>query len=642
MQTYDYDLKPENYSFPKPPQAQQAQAPASQPASTGNATADDLRGRYRTWQPHEHALVGHHIDEARRLGSIPFHANTPIEGREFIRAMHSNRDLGEHHLRAIGQHLGADVSNVQGRSGLVKAIGTQVGSQSARSFQQGDENWTHSWSGENGGSQWQHRGTGNTAIFHNYARPVGQTGDWLDTGWRNEEFPVSRSYYSPGEHRTNVTIHEDQEPGETTDQYRERQRQSQREERSRVRREASERLRQEEDQRQQQRSERRQYDDGIVSHLNDSDDMYHDEGMAEQTAAYMRGEHPRDFWGDGVSPEIAATHGQFPNAQADDILNHPVNQSHPDNPARKPKRQPLPPPEKLSAHGWDLHGHGMQAGASVFLEGKGTAEDLASLLGEPKGKNRAEVDVRGNKVMIKADNGQGHVAFSVAKDPAGKKYIHWDWAKNKEGAGKGVSADAMIDRKDTGKMFKNAKRLGISYIETLAARADSDDPKMRMTGYSAWINAGFDAKIDKKFKDKMLADGHTELAKADTFQELYSIPGGKKWWKEHGRGVELKADLENPNKRMTRLIKKYERGDNTPDAEDYAMAKRVQHEWNPSPEWDPKFDLPDDHPDKRHDSLLEYCEECERQDDLYFAEQEAEKTPISLDAFKEPGDAAKE
>ncbi len=110
---------------------------------------------------------------------------------------------------------------------------------------------------------------------------------------------------------------------------------------------------------------------------------------------------------------------------------------------------------------------------------------------------------------------------------------------SKEEQGKGLGTSMFVDQ------VRQAKAMGVDYIKTHAARKDSDDPEEAMNGYYTWPRLGYDGDLGSQ-KSKLPEQFRT----AQTIQDLYAMPGGKEWWREHGESIDLKFDLANGSRSM--------------------------------------------------------------------------------------------
>jgi hypothetical protein len=77
-----------------------------------------------------------------------------------------------------------------------------------------------------------------------------------------------------------------------------------------------------------------------------------------------------------------------------------------------------------------------------------------------------------------------------------------------------------------------ARRLGISKIKTDAAGELGGS----FNGYYSWASLGYNGKVPKSFSNRYKG---TEIGRAKTTQELFSIRGGAEAWKKHGTGVSM-------------------------------------------------------------------------------------------------------
>lgn len=138
--------------------------------------------------------------------------------------------------------------------------------------------------------------------------------------------------------------------------------------------------------------------------------------------------------------------------------------------------------------------------------------------------------------------------------------------------------------------LKSLRSLGVSHIDCLAARVDGSHG---LIGYKLWPKLGMDGPIpsDKK------TNWPEEFKQAKTMQELYSKPGGRQFWEEHGFSIPLGIDLSDPQKadKMTRLanfmarssVRQHSEGgneDQPSEAEIEAMRNELNNAYPPTPE----------------------------------------------------------
>lgn len=94
---------------------------------------------------------------------------------------------------------------------------------------------------------------------------------------------------------------------------------------------------------------------------------------------------------------------------------------------------------------------------------------------------------------------------------------------------------------------KAASSLGVRYLRIeAAARGDARGT----IGYSYWFDRGYDAAIPPGVRARMPA----AYAGAARFSDLYALPGGRAWWREHGDTVhDISFDLAPGSYSRSRL-----------------------------------------------------------------------------------------
>jgi hypothetical protein len=104
------------------------------------------------------------------------------------------------------------------------------------------------------------------------------------------------------------------------------------------------------------------------------------------------------------------------------------------------------------------------------------------------------------------------------------------------------------------RQVQQLQELGVSKIVTKA----SADPlaRFKANGYYTWPSLGYDGKIDTKKMEEMPSDLRKAMGKSKSILDLYAIPGGKDWWKEHGQTIKLTFDL-SPGSRSVRTLGDY-------------------------------------------------------------------------------------
>jgi len=141
--------------------------------------------------------------------------------------------------------------------------------------------------------------------------------------------------------------------------------------------------------------------------------------------------------------------------------------------------------------------------------------------------------------------------------------VHNDTFKNNlQGGGKGrKGADILADQ------VKALKEIGVTKIETHAARLDSKDPNTKLVGYAVWPKLGYDGTLKDEQFDKLPEPIKTAMGwkKGKLFgavggvkgsrslQDLYDVPGGPEAWEKHGSGIDAHFDLKDGSRSMKKL-----------------------------------------------------------------------------------------
>ena len=107
-------------------------------------------------------------------------------------------------------------------------------------------------------------------------------------------------------------------------------------------------------------------------------------------------------------------------------------------------------------------------------------------------------------------------------------FIHPDFQ------GKGIALDSVL----------HSTSAPVSRLEMEAERFDHPNPNMRLNGYSAWVNFGYDAPMSKVLH---VLSGRgvslpEEYAGAKTLAGVYALPGGADFWKKNGGSISLTFD----------------------------------------------------------------------------------------------------
>ncbi len=629
MEQYEIELIPENYAYPKAPTF----TPVSpQPQTQDNSTLGQIRSRYRTWTPEQHEMVSHHIEETQRLASQPFSEEHRTAMADHLRQMGGRSSaeggLAEQHLRAVGLHVGADVSRARGRAEVLSSIGRHMNESSRAAFNQGDENWepfAGGLRGDEGHSMWRRRNheanPQNIESFHNFQRPVGQEGEWLETGHRNPDLPNARSYLHRDTLQSRVTTEEGQRPTEDWHGYRDRI-----------------------------QSERGGYNQAVQSFVENGADM-NQQGNADTAARYLRGEVPQEHFGsqDEIEPSLWNQHGRFPNARAEDLIAAaPPPVTIPTAEEDLPEALPVDDDEDVTprtiqtaqqrqqATQQAVNAQSQRAGKESFnskgwkvVDNAMGNKDWRKLLGDnfdPEdvlglvGKSDPSSEVRFTDVGVNFRTSKGYGSFNFEKDRDGQTYIYWGTAFNtggkvEPGTGKAHRPN-MMGPERVGSMVYHALKLGIPYIKTTGGKGGN------MNGFEEWVKMGFNAPIPATMRNGQRGTRQVppEFSSATTLAELYNLPGGAAWWKENGKQVGLTLDLKNLLPTTQRILDSYTRKRER-NPEKYEMP------WEPSTEWNPAHDLPEDDPGYVEPSWEDFYAECDRQ-------EKANPTPPMTDEQK--------
>src|SRR3990172_7064684 len=175
------------------------------------------------------------------------------------------------------------------------------------------------------------------------------------------------------------------------------------------------------------------------------------------------------------------------------------------------------------------------AGKQLGISGL-TTNQLGNLIGAPSG---ASLHIQVSKVTNHSDGGKGITVSAFGKDIGnmnreifvrnGKLVIYNNQIQKAAGVGPGF-ARASLDRQ-----IRAARKAGVSRIEAFATgRAGGVH-----NGYYTLPRLGYDGKIPAK----VAASLPKKYAGAMTVQQLFSKPGGDKWWKRHGSSFAAHIDL---------------------------------------------------------------------------------------------------
>lgn len=157
---------------------------------------------------------------------------------------------------------------------------------------------------------------------------------------------------------------------------------------------------------------------------------------------------------------------------------------------------------------------------------KATLQDLASVIGAPDG---AEVwaSASHGKLVVTMEGGGVGEAYRTIQRTKGGVVIHNNlFFAEASGGGVGIRV--------FGKQVAQAARLGVSRIETNAARGPD------MNGYYTWARFGYDAPLPSHYRP----DLPPGLKGSKRVSDLMQTEAGQKWWKTHGDTIDMTFDLK--------------------------------------------------------------------------------------------------
>jgi hypothetical protein len=182
-------------------------------------------------------------------------------------------------------------------------------------------------------------------------------------------------------------------------------------------------------------------------------------------------------------------------------------------------------------------------------------QDLASLVGAPKD---ATVRVRKGwgdgdsaSITLQTDHpgivGQERTLYRRGNDVV----IHNDYFRTKNQGG-GLGSEVI------GRQMEQAQRLGVTKIETQAARWDSSDPKDAMIGYKVWPKMGYDGPLPMASRQKLATSSLPPAQRSATkISELYKTKEGRDWWEKHGQSIDVSFDMR-PGSYSRRAMSAYQ------------------------------------------------------------------------------------
>lgn len=169
-----------------------------------------------------------------------------------------------------------------------------------------------------------------------------------------------------------------------------------------------------------------------------------------------------------------------------------------------------------------------------------TDREIASMVGAP---NNAMVNISEgvgrNTVQFNIDSSEMSAIRTVKRNGRGEIVFHNDIFVAFE-SGKGLGTKVF------GRQVEQAARLGVSKIETTAARSDT------FNGYYTWARLGYDGNIPARVSSKLPAG----MKKATRVSDLMKTEAGRAFWKANGVQMEMSFDLK-PGSTSRRTLNDY-------------------------------------------------------------------------------------
>lgn len=154
-----------------------------------------------------------------------------------------------------------------------------------------------------------------------------------------------------------------------------------------------------------------------------------------------------------------------------------------------------------------------------------TLQDMASLVGAPDNAKVYIHDAGHGSLAISIEGG-GLVAYRKVRRVGGKLVMENElFEADVSGGGLGIRV--------FGKQVKHAVRLGVSRIETTAARGPT------YNGYYTWARFGYEAPLSPGYRQML----PPSLKGATKMTELMKTEAGAKWWLKHGDTLHMEFDL---------------------------------------------------------------------------------------------------
>lgn len=189
------------------------------------------------------------------------------------------------------------------------------------------------------------------------------------------------------------------------------------------------------------------------------------------------------------------------------------------------------------------------------LERTITPEDWAALVGAPPGA-KVTVQVPGNDpeigINVKHEWYSGSQVRTLYKHFNGRNHdliLHGELWVVSETSPKGTGIKVFAA------MVKAAQKLGFKKIENYAAGNSAqlaDGRGQGTNGYYTWPRFGYNAPIPAYLRPYL----PNSLQDAHDLRELYNLPGGAKWWRENGNGLNLEFNLAENSDSM-QILKDY-------------------------------------------------------------------------------------
>lgn len=166
-------------------------------------------------------------------------------------------------------------------------------------------------------------------------------------------------------------------------------------------------------------------------------------------------------------------------------------------------------------------------------------KDFEKLAGGVQGSKVIVKDRRGGLVVT--TNGRDfNSEFSLHKGPNGLECYYGRIVADFNARGSSLVPKVLSSQ------LRSMKEKGVTKILTSAAGfgpgATGKTNSWDMIGYKVWPKMGFDGKLLSYHKDKL----SPQYRSANTIQELYAMPGGRKEWEQNGSSIDLSLDLNSP------------------------------------------------------------------------------------------------